>query len=126
MPGADILLSVTTALETLARRTTVVLAATAAVLAAAGPASAEVPEGWSDPDQVSVLHALLVFAGIPVLLFVVIVVLVYIPALVRGERATPGAGARENQWFGGPRTGTTELAAPDTEESKAGGASGRW
>jgi hypothetical protein len=117
--------SVTTTLESLARRTTVVLAAAAAVLATAGPASAEVPEGWSDPDEVSVLHAVLVLGGIPLLLFVVIWLLVYIPSLVRGERGGPG-GTRENQWFGGPRQGTAELAAPDTEESKAGGASGRW
>ena len=52
--------------------------------------------------------------------------LVYLPAMVRGERVAPGGAARENQWFGGPRKGTAELAAPDTEESKAGGASGRW
>ena len=125
-PRADILLSVTTTLESLARRTIVVLAAAAAaVLATAGPASAEVPEGWSDPDEVSVLHAVLVLGGIPLLLFVVISLLVYIPSMVRGERGGPGA-TRENQWFGGPRQGTAELAAPDTEESKAGGASGRW
>lgn len=117
----------TTTLESLARRTTVVLAAAASVLATAGPASAEVPEGWSDPDAVSVLQAVLVLAGIPLLLFLVISVLVYLPAMVRGERVAPGGGAtRENQWFGGPRKGTAELAAADTEESKAGGASGRW
>jgi hypothetical protein len=117
---------VTTTLESLARRTTVVLAAVATVLAVAGPASADVPEGWSNPEEVSMLHALLVLAGIPLLLFVVISVLVYIPSLVRGERVTPGGAAHEDQWFGGPRRGTAELAAPDTEESKAGGASGRW
>ena len=115
----------TTTLESLARRTTVVLAAVATVLAVAGPASADVPEGWSNPDAVSMLHVLLVFVGIPLLLFVVICVLVYLPSMLRGER-TPGASAHENQWFGGPRKGTAELAAPDTEESKAGGASGRW
>jgi hypothetical protein len=118
---------VTTTLETLARRTTVVLAAAATVVAVAGPANADVPEGWSDPDKVSVLHALLVLGGIPLLLFVVISLLVYIPSLIRGEHVRPGSGsAGENQWFGGPRKGTSELAAPDTEESKAGGASGRW
>jgi hypothetical protein len=123
---ADILVSVTTTLESLARRTTVVLAAAATVLATAGPASAEVPEGWSDPDAVSVLQAILVLVGIPLLLFLVISVLVYLPAMVRGERVAPGGATRENQWFGGPRKGTAELAAADTEESKAGGASGRW
>ena len=118
-------MTVTTNFETLARRAAVVLAATATVLAVAGPASAEVPEGWSNPEPVSVLHALLVLGGIPLLLLVVISLLVYLPALMRGERVAPG-GTRENQWFGGPRQGTSELAAPDTEESKAGGASGRW
>jgi hypothetical protein len=117
---------VTTTLETLARRSTVVLAAAATVLATAGPARAEVPEGWSDPEEVSVLHAVLVLGGIPLLLFVVIWLLVYIPGMVRGESQGPGGATRENQWFGGPRQGTAELAAPDTEESKAGGASGRW
>lgn len=116
----------TTTLESLARRTTVVLAAAATVLATAGPASAEVPEGWSDPDAVSALQAILVLVGIPLLLFLVITLLVYLPAMVRGERVAPGGGTRENQWFGGPRKGTAELAAADTEESKAGGASGRW
>jgi len=122
---ADILLGVTPNLETLARRTTVVLTAMGTVLAVAGPASAEVPEGWSNPEPVSPLQAVLVLVGIPLLLMVVISLLVYLPALVRGERVAPG-GTRENQWFGGPRKGTSELAAPDTEESKAGGASGRW
>ena len=34
---------------------------------------------------------------------------------------TPGAAAHENQWFGGPRTGTAELAAPGHR-----GVEGRW
>ncbi len=95
-------------------------------VALAAPAQAEVPEGWSDPEPVSALHALLVLAGIPLLLFVLIVLAVYLPALVRGERVKPGAPAVEDQWFGGPRKGTAELAGPDNEDSQAGGASARW
>jgi hypothetical protein len=121
---------VTTPLQTLVRRTTTVLGAAGAVavtgLTTAGPAGADVPEGWSTPDDVSALHALLILAGIPLLLFVLITLAVYVPSLVRGERVKPGAPAVEDQWFGGPRKGTSELAGPDTEESKAGGASGRW
>lgn len=112
--------------ETIVRRTTLVVAATAAIVSVAGPAGADVPEGWSHPAAVSPLHAVLILAGIPLLLFVLIALAVYVPALVRGERVKPGAPAVEDQWFGGPRKGTAELAAPDTEESKAGGASGRW
>ena len=62
-------------------------------LLVAGPASAEVPEGWSDPQPVPVLEALLILAGIPLLLIVLISAAVYVPALVRGERVAPGARA---------------------------------
>ena len=84
------------------------------------------PEGWSDPDAVDPWHAVLVLVGIPLALFVLITLAVVIPGLLRGERFTPGGQATEDQWFGGPRQGTAELPAPDTEESKAGGASARW
>ena len=74
----------------------------------------------------SPLHALLVLAGIPLLLFVLITLAVVVPGLVKGERFTPGGRATEDQWFGGPSKGTAALPAPDNDESKAGGASGRW
>jgi hypothetical protein len=115
-----------TKLAHLVRRTSLVLAVGGLVVAAAGPAGADVPEGWSDPEAVSPLHAVLVLVGIPLLLFVLITIAVVVPGLVRGERFTPGGQATEDQWFGGPRKGTAELPAPDTEESKAGGASARW
>jgi hypothetical protein len=125
--GADILLPVTTKRAIIVRRTAVLLAAAgSAAVGVAGPAAADVPEGWSNPEPVSVLHALLILAGLPALLFVLITIAVYVPSLVRGERVKPGPPAVENQWFGGPRKGTSELAEPDNEESKAGGASGRW
>ena len=50
----------------------------------------------------------------------------YVPPLVRGERIAPGAPPVQNQWIGGPRKTTAELAAPDTDESQAGGARARW
>ena len=112
--------------ETIIRRIAVVVAASAAILGLAGPASADVPEGWAQPYHVSGLHTLLILVGIPALLFVLITLAVYLPSLLRGDRIKPGGPTVENQWFGGPRKGTSELAAPDTEESKAGGASGRW
>lgn len=109
------------------RRTAVVLAVGAlAVVAAAGPAAADVPEGWSDPDAVDPLEAVLVLAGIPLLLFVVIGLLVLLPGRIRGERIGPGGQVPEDQWFGGPTRGTAELPAADTEDSRAGGASARW
>jgi hypothetical protein len=95
-------------------------------LAAAIPL--DVPVGWSQPDDVNMVHALLVLGGIPLLLFVAISVAVYVPSLVRGERITPGAPPVGDQWLGGPRSGTAELQGPDSPgaDAEAGGASGRW
>lgn len=118
-------------MTTLAVRRLVTAAAGIATLTAtsvllAGPASADVPQGWPDTDPVDPMHVILVLIGIPVLLFVVIVGLVYLPALIRGEDVTPGGATVEDQWLGGPRKAAGELAAPDTESSSAGGAGARW
>lgn len=99
------------------------VAATAVVLA--GPASATPSEGWPATDPVDGLHALLLLGGLPLLLFVAILVATYLPAMVRGESVAPGGPSIEDQWLGGPRP-SGELAAPDDRTSAAGGASGRW
>jgi hypothetical protein len=119
---------VTTKLAHLARRTAVVLAAGCLVAVTAGPAGADTPENWTGepPYEVDPLHTVLIFVGIPVLLFVVITFLVLLPSLIRGERFTVGGQATADQWFGGPVKGTAELPDPDDKESKAGGASARW
>ena len=98
----------------------------AASLVMAAPASADVPEFWETPDEIDNLGAILLLGGLPLLLFVVITFLVYAPSIVRGERIAPGQPVTENQWLGGPRKSAGELAAPDGEDSQAGGASGRW
>ena len=119
--------SVTTKLARRARRTAVVLLAGASlVLVAGGTAGDDVPEGWSNPSDVDPVEAVLLLVGVPLLLFLVITALVVIPGVIKGERFTPGGHATEDQWFGGPSKGTAALPAPDNEESKAGGASGRW
>ena len=94
-----------------------------AVSGLASPASADVPEGWSNPDDVGALHALLLLGGVPLLLFLAIAVLTYLPALIRGEKLAPGAA--DDQWFGGPRQGAKELEAGATTD-ETGGARGRW
>ncbi|WP_300403884.1 hypothetical protein [Nocardioides sp.] len=100
-------------------------ALTATSLVLAGPASADVPEAWPPAPEVDRLHAILLLGGIPVLLFVLIIVVTYLPALMRGESVTPGGSSVEDQWLGGRRS-DAELAAPDSETSAAGGASGGW
>ena len=95
-------------------------------LLVASPASANVPEGWSDPDPVDPWHMLAILLGIPAAIAVVIILAVIAPGLARGEKFTHSNAAPDAEWFGGPRAGTEELPAPDNAESKAGGASGRW
>ena len=111
----------------LARRAGLTVGGAAALVLAAQPAIADVPDGWSDPDPVDVSDALLLLAGVPVLLFVLIVLAVYVPALVRGEKVAPGAAQIDDEWFGGPRSGTAELtSSTPAEERETGGASGHW
>lgn len=109
---------------TLIRRTALVLTAAAFSVLAAGPAGAEVPEGWSDPDEVGVLQLLLVVGGIPLALTVLIALAVYLPAMRRGENLRPGGSETADEWFGGPRSDPAELGAREVDTT--GGGSGRW
>ena len=95
----------------------------------ATPVWADVPEGWdgqTEPRNLDTLHALGVYLGAPLLLFALIAVAVYLPAMIRGERLLPDHSAGEGTWIGGPRQGVAELPAADGEDSRAGGASGSW
>ncbi len=104
------------------------------VVVGAGAASADTPEprpgngdaSWELKPDVDVLHAFLYLGGVPLLVFIVITLLYVAPALAKGEDLSPRALEPENQWLGGPRKAAGELAAPDSEDSKAGGAGGSW
>jgi len=105
------------------------LAAGAVLVLLSAPAHADVPEGWggqTQPFELDPLHALGLYLGLPLLLFALIAVAVYLPSMVRGEKLLPDYSAGEPQWIGGPRQGVAELPAPDGQDSRAGGASGRW
>lgn len=111
-----------------AGRVTALTAGVVLVLLSA-PAHADVPEGWggqTQPFELDPLYALGLYLGIPLLLFALIAVAVYLPSMVRGEKLLPDHSAGEPQWIGGPRQGVAELPAPDGVDSRAGGASGRW
>ena len=61
----------------------------------ATPASADVPADWPT-EEIDSLNAILLLVGVPLLLFVGISFLVYVPSIIRGERIAPGAaGDRE-------------------------------
>lgn len=100
------------------------------VLVSAATASADTPEprpgSWEPKPDVDIVHAFLLLGGVPLLVFVLIAVMFVGPALVRGEDLSIRAKGQETQWLGGPRKEAKELAAPDAEDSKAGGAGGNW
>ena len=88
----------------------------------AAPAHADVPAGWGGQDEhvgMDALHALGVLVGAPLLLFVLIALAVYLPAISRGEKLLPDHSPGEGQWIGGPRQGVAELPAADGDDSRA-------
>ena len=103
----------------------VVGSATVLLLAYAGPAAADIPDGWSNPKPVPVLHFLLLFIGIPVLITLGIVLAIYVPGVVRGESLAPAGARASDQWLGGRRDTTPQLEAADRDQD-TGGAGGTW
>lgn len=108
----------------------VVGSATILLLGYAGPAAADVPDGWSDPPPVPVLRDILVFIGIPILITLFIFAFIYLPGIVRGESVAPAGTRADDQWFGGRRdTAELEAANASTEGEgprETGGAGGTW
>lgn len=123
--------------QTLRRAALVVGSATILLISYAGPASADIPDGWSDPNPVPVLHFLLTFVGIPLLITLGIAAAVYLPGIVRGESVAPAGARADDQWFGGRRdTDQLESASPSRPahpeidsadgDRDSGGAGGSW
>lgn len=74
-----------------ARRAAVVSASAAGLFVLmAAPAMAAVPEGWSDPEPVSMGLVFWLMFGIPVISAIVISLLVWLPGLVKGQSVTGG------------------------------------
>jgi hypothetical protein len=103
-----------------------------------GTAFASPPETWQGDSGTSTLKALLLLVGVPLLLFVVITLLVYLPSMRQNQSYRPGQVWRgEPEWFGGPRGGLDALDREEpatvgagrdgqSELGGSGGASGRW
>jgi hypothetical protein len=122
---------VTTKSQAPRRVALVVGSATILLLGYAGPAAADVPDGWSDPPPVPVLRDILVFIGIPILITLFIFAFIYLPGIVRGESVAPAGTRTDDQWFGGRRdTAELESAHSSTEgregPGETGGAGGTW
>jgi hypothetical protein len=109
----------------------VALTPAAVVSLAAAPALADPPDTWARPDKVSPLHVLLVLGAIPLGLFVLITLAVYLPSMIRGERYQPGLAWRnEPEWFGGPSAGVAAADKTSHQQIESdkdrGGASANW
>lgn len=97
----------------------------------AGPALAAPPEAWETPDNGSMLDNLLFLVGVPILVFVLLALLVYLPSMMRRQSTEPALAFRDRpEWFGGPRKGVESAggstAAGDAAASGKGGAGVRW
>ena len=84
--------------NSIVRRALTLGAALAAVTAAvAGPAAADVPEGWSNPSHVNPLHFIALILFIPVGIALVISFVVLLPGVLRGEGLLPKAHKPSSQ-----------------------------
>jgi hypothetical protein len=111
----------------LPRFLSVITVAVALPLTYAAAASADVPEGWSDPADVSFMHTLLVLVGIPLLCMVLLALAVYLPSIVRGESIAPAGVRADDEWFGGRRDADLALEQRKGDKTdETGGASGSW
>jgi hypothetical protein len=125
--------------NTVVRRAARVLAILPAILVtlAASTAFAEPPETWEDTPSVSGLHVIVLLVIIPLALFLLIWLLVYLPSMMRGNEDQSGVVRHgQAEWFGGPQGG---LEAVDTADNRVqptadahdqgggrSGASGSW
>jgi hypothetical protein len=106
---------------------------TALLVLPATPAAAAVTllaahDDGEDPGPgLSVLQTIGIFVGIPLLIFMTIVVLVLAPSAARGPRYRPGLGWwAAPVWFNGPDDAERAVRESADSPSKGGGASARW
>lgn len=93
---------------------------------AAGPAFADVPVGWGEPVDVSLIDWLKAVVGPGILVCLIVAGFVLVPGFARGEGFLGRDEHADDQWFGGPRTGADELPAGDEPKAVSGGAGGTW
>lgn len=104
-----------------------VLAVGVALTGLAGPAIAAPPNTWESPDNPPAIQTLLYLLGVPLLVFAVTWVLVYLPSMMRRDSATPAVAFQQrSEWFGGPRDGAEAAAQRPADGSEKGGAGARW
>lgn len=117
-------------------RTSLLLTATAAGLAACGGGTVDggdqlgFPNGVAPPAEgISRGEGLLLYVVAPLSIMLVLAVLVLLPGMLRGSRHRyrPGGGwSAAPLWFGGPAHPVAAVEAAETDNLRRGGASGSW
>jgi hypothetical protein len=105
------------------------LATGALLLLTAVPAAAKLSDdGEQSGPGLSVVQTLLIFAGIPLAVIIIIWILVSVPAKAKGPRYRPGLGWwAAPVWFNGPDNADAAVrSAQPTPIKEGGGASARW
>jgi hypothetical protein len=108
-------------------RVAALTAAVATLTLISSPAFGVTRDDGDDPGPtLSAGEAIAIYAGIPLLLFLVIALLVYAASFTRGPRYRPGLGWwAAPVWFGGPADVESALANPQPTAG-GGGASAGW
>jgi len=105
-----------------------------AVTTITGSALADAPSTWQSGPSVSPLYVIGVLVMIPLGLFLLITLLVFLPSMRRSESYRPNEVWRgEPTWFGGPRAGIDAVddnppaaVGSGAQGTVRGGTSGHW
>ena len=101
-----------------------------AVLHSTGSEAAQrdiLDDGELPAEPMGVLEALLIFAGIPLLIMLVVTLLVLLPDLIRGPRYRPSRGwSGGATWFAGPPDAERAVREASAGGQTRGGARGSW
>lgn len=101
------------------------LSAAVSVLLIASPASADVTEGWSNPDPVDTGHAVMLYVVYPLAIVIGMIVLGLLPKLIKRQPILDQPVPGNATWIGAPSTNAASLNNPEATEG-TGGASGTF
>lgn len=88
--------------------------------------ASKLDDGAQPGTPISLVEALLWLAGVPLLLYILIVLLVSAPSMAKGPRYRPGVGWwAAPVWFNGPEDADSAVRGA-TSTVDGGGASARW
>lgn len=82
---------------------------------------AQTPESWTDPEPMPWLETLGIFVGVPAAMFLLIILAVLAPSMIKGAGYRPGLSWwAPPQWFGTPPEESVQAEADPATQSAAG------